>query len=199
MLKEKNIDVVFLDIEMPYMNGLEAADIINKKYSGINIVFVTGYPEYSLAAYKIFPSNYLVKPVFEEDIRSTLKNLRYPLSNIRIEVQCKPYALYVDNRPFALGSAKAEELFAYLIYRKGCYCSNNELYGILWDGNIKNESRLRQLTMEIRNSLEEIKAADMLVKKYGRIGIDMNYIKINGDIELIKEYFEWETEKTEKF
>ena len=44
------LDAIFLDIEMSGLNGIEAADLLQKRYPTLNIVFVTGHPEYSLSA-----------------------------------------------------------------------------------------------------------------------------------------------------
>lgn len=61
---EEKIDVVFLDIQMPQLNGLEFARIIPPS---CRIVFTTAYDSYALEGYKVNALDYLVKPVSYEE------------------------------------------------------------------------------------------------------------------------------------
>lgn len=81
--------------------------------------------------------------------------------------------------------------FAYLVYRNGAICTNGELLGVLWEGDTDRNGRLRQLTMDMRDCLREIGAEDIIIKKYGKIGINTNLIEIEGDKTKIAEEFNW--------
>ena len=59
LLEAYDVQIVFIDIEMPGINGLESARILNERYNDINIIFVTGHPEYSLEAFDVHPSGFL--------------------------------------------------------------------------------------------------------------------------------------------
>lgn len=67
-------DVIFLDIEMPELNGLETAAAIG--LGGPAIVFVTAYDEYALAAFDAHAIDYLVKPVVKDRLEATVHKLR---------------------------------------------------------------------------------------------------------------------------
>jgi DNA-binding LytR/AlgR family response regulator len=59
-LKNNEVDLMFLDIEMAALNGLDfAKSLVNKPL----IIFVTAYPQYALDSYEIDAIDYLVKPV----------------------------------------------------------------------------------------------------------------------------------------
>jgi DNA-binding LytR/AlgR family response regulator len=59
-LKDNTVDLMFLDIEMAALNGLEfAKSLINKPL----IIFITAYPQYALDSYELDAIDYLVKPV----------------------------------------------------------------------------------------------------------------------------------------
>lgn len=60
---EKQYDILLLDVDMPQMQGTDAAMEIRKFNKEIPICFVTGYEDYALKAFKVDAVGYLVKPV----------------------------------------------------------------------------------------------------------------------------------------
>ncbi len=71
-LMENTVDVVFLDIEMPELSGLELVPGLHEKKT---VVFVTAYPEYALEAFKINALDYIIKPVATERLNETLNRV----------------------------------------------------------------------------------------------------------------------------
>jgi DNA-binding LytR/AlgR family response regulator len=62
------IDLLFIDIQMPDINGMDFLKLLNKK---INIVFTSAYPEYALEGYDFNPLDFLVKPIsFDKFMRA---------------------------------------------------------------------------------------------------------------------------------
>lgn len=59
--ERKQVDIVFCDITMPKLTGIQAAALL-RKYSDF-LVYVTGYREHALDAYGVYASGYLLKPV----------------------------------------------------------------------------------------------------------------------------------------
>lgn len=75
---ENKIDIAFLDIETPVINGIQLAKKLKKVNPLVNIIFVTAYDTYALDAYKLHASGYITKPVNESKIKEELDGLRYP-------------------------------------------------------------------------------------------------------------------------
>ena len=69
--------IVFLDIRMPGMSGIEAA---RQLYSRCHIVFVTAYDQYALDAFEQGAMDYLLKPVSAERLARTCERLRARLA-----------------------------------------------------------------------------------------------------------------------
>lgn len=69
--------IVFLDVHMPGLNGLEAARQIARQ---AHVVFVTAYEEYALQAFERGAIDYLVKPVEEERLADTVGRLKERLA-----------------------------------------------------------------------------------------------------------------------
>lgn len=67
-------DLILLDIEMPVMNGIEAAKKIKKHLSDCIIIFLTAYDvfEYALGAIKLGADEYLLKPASDEEVISVV-------------------------------------------------------------------------------------------------------------------------------
>lgn len=187
------VQIVFLDIEMPGMNGIEAAEKLKAMYKRLNIIFVTGHTEYSFEAHSTHPSGFLKKPVCESDIIRELHELRFPLEDMKVPlvVQCSPFTIFSDNKPFDFKRDRTVELFAYLLYRGGAFCTNGEILGALWDGDPEKQGYLRQLIMDMREGLRELNAEHIIVKKYGKIGIDINAICYQGELSDIINEFRW--------
>jgi DNA-binding LytR/AlgR family response regulator len=71
MLSSQNIDLIFLDINMPEISGLSFAKSINKK---IKVIFTTAYREYAIDGFDLRAVDYLLKPIsFERLIQSISK------------------------------------------------------------------------------------------------------------------------------
>ncbi len=59
----KNIDIAFLDVDMPCLNGLELGTVLRERYEKIIIVFISAYPQYAISAFKCEAFSYLTKPL----------------------------------------------------------------------------------------------------------------------------------------
>ncbi len=87
VMAENHPDVVFLDIEMPVMDGMEAAKIIYRDYPQTAIVFLTAHEQFALPAFDVKAVDYLLKPVSSERLQETLE---------RIDVNQKEYIQFKD-------------------------------------------------------------------------------------------------------
>ena len=65
-------DIVFLDIEMPGLNGLDLAQALADAKRSPTVIFVTAYSEHALAAFEVAATDYLVKPVGLDRLRQAL-------------------------------------------------------------------------------------------------------------------------------
>lgn len=67
-------DLVFLDIEMPWMNGFEMLDCLGDQIN-FEVIFVTAYNQYAIQAFKVKAFDYLLKPVNKDELISCLDRL----------------------------------------------------------------------------------------------------------------------------
>ncbi|MCM1989948.1 LytR/AlgR family response regulator transcription factor [Oceanirhabdus seepicola] len=74
-VKELKLDAVFLDIEMPEINGFSVAKEIIKLDSNISIIFITAFNQYAVEAFEVNALDYIMKPVSEERINLALNKI----------------------------------------------------------------------------------------------------------------------------
>jgi len=79
MLSQRNVDVLFLDIQMPGIDGMGVAKSIPRDRAPL-IVFVTAYDEYAIEAFAVRAFDYLLKPFDRERFSQTLDHLRNELA-----------------------------------------------------------------------------------------------------------------------
>lgn len=78
MVEALQPDLVMLDIEMPGMDGLTLADSLNQRRIPPAIILVTAHPEHALDAYRVGPSDYLLKPVDPCRLKAALERVGTP-------------------------------------------------------------------------------------------------------------------------
>ena len=78
-IHSQKIDVLFLDIQMPDLNGIELARVLdNSKANKPRIIFTTAYNQFALEGYKVDALDYLLKPFnYEEFLHAATKALNY--------------------------------------------------------------------------------------------------------------------------
>lgn len=74
-LEKEEVDIIFTDIKMPVMDGLELAKNIKEKYSHISVVIISGFQEFEYAqkAIRYNVNEYLLKPISKNSIHEVLK------------------------------------------------------------------------------------------------------------------------------
>ena len=80
-IKQAAVDVIFLDIEMPGLNGLEVAGRLAEWDHPPLVVFATAYNEYAIPAFEAHAIDYLLKPYDPERLKKTLIRIKETLKN----------------------------------------------------------------------------------------------------------------------
>ncbi|MCG7336507.1 response regulator [Sporosarcina sp. ACRSM] len=75
-MENVRVDVVFLDMEMGDIHGLQFAEEIVMRFPHVEVVFVTAYSEYALKAFEVSAVDYLLKPVKRERLQKTIDKMQ---------------------------------------------------------------------------------------------------------------------------
>ena len=166
-VKSNPADIAFLDINMRGMGGLALAEKILAARPDCKIVFCTGYEEYAIPAFKLHASGYLMKPISAEDVQNEINNIKGVRSKEKsLTVKCfGNFEVYVKDEKLVFKRLKTKELFAFLIDRKGAGMTAKQICAVLFPDDMddtKNASYLRQLIMDLKNTLKSVGAENVL-------------------------------------
>ena len=78
-IKNSKVQLVFLDIEMGRISGLDVCHELLQLEPRLNVVFLTAYKQYSFDAWEAGAGGFLLKPLTVEAVKRQLTRLRYPL------------------------------------------------------------------------------------------------------------------------
>lgn len=67
-------DVLFLDIDMPYINGFDLLEMVPD--SGFEVIFTTAYDQYAIQAFRISAVDYLLKPIDRDALKTAVDKVR---------------------------------------------------------------------------------------------------------------------------
>ena len=85
LVEETKPNVVFLDVEMPKMTGIECARCIQDFDPSVIIIFATAHDTYMSDAFEVYAFDYLVKPFRVDRVVQTLERIREKMSAIHSE------------------------------------------------------------------------------------------------------------------
>jgi DNA-binding LytR/AlgR family response regulator len=103
LCREHKPDLIFMDIQMPAISGIEAAEILLNSGHPPYIIFVTAYDSYAIRAFELHAIDYLLKPVEIERLESSLDRIRKLLSSngessVSLKAMKEMLAGYKNNR-----------------------------------------------------------------------------------------------------
>ena len=170
--KGERVDIAFLDIRMRGMDGLELAKALVEIYPQTNILFCTGHSEYALEAYDAFASDYLLKPITAERLKTALGRLRNPISpEKRLKIKCfGNFEAYCDGERIQFSLNKTTELLAYLVDRNGAECRVAEIIAALFE-NENNREYYKKIRQDLLQTFSALGLSDCLIITRGGLGI----------------------------
>lgn len=76
-LLENQVDCIFLDIEMPELNGIDLVKSLTEKNTNTSIIFVSAYSNYAIEGFKVSATDFLLKPYSLQDFEQTVSKLKH--------------------------------------------------------------------------------------------------------------------------
>ena len=152
-------DVMLLDINLPYISGLEVAKKIRQENASVKIIMLTAYTdtEKLLAATELKLTKYLVKPIEPKIFKETMSYLAKellanPIDFVYIDLHCmwhkKEEVLYLKNLPVTL-SEKEHRLFKLFVKHKGSTVVYEDIMLAVWEDAFTKEISLDSIKNQI--------------------------------------------------
>lgn len=164
LYEEQAPDIIILDIEMPYLTGLEVARKIRETNKTVPIIISTAYTnaEYFLEAFELNLTTYLLKPISIKDLTAALKkcltNLEYNKKEIRyfsseIYYNTVERTLYSNNKKVPLRNTQMQ-FIEYLLKNPNRVISYEEFERNIWEEGMSGAA-IRSLVRDTRMLLPE--------------------------------------------
>ncbi|MDF2925279.1 MAG: hypothetical protein K0R57_4193 [Paenibacillaceae bacterium] len=194
-------DVVFMDIHMPEMNGMRAAELMQEVCPGADIVFVTAYDVYALEAFELNALDYVLKPIQRPRLMKTLQRLEERLPRTEAEISradetricCFQSLGYEKNGnppvSFKWRTTKAQELFAYMLHNRNRFVSKELLLDVLWPDfdPKKAATHLYTTVYQVRQCIKQANLDVQIHNVSGGEGYSLEMKHVRLDVE------EWES------
>ncbi|MEY8739203.1 response regulator [Bacillales bacterium AN1005] len=200
-------DVVFLDIHMPEIDGLELGRKIQQAAPDIEIIFVTSHDQYAVHAFDLQALDYVMKPIKKDRFQQTLSRVRERL-NLKREQKGRdtntPLICCFNQIQFKLPgqeaqtakwrTSKAQELFAYLLHHRNQIIHRSTLLELLWP-ELEEDKTVHQLYTAMYHVRQTLKAyhMDMVTIQSGHL--EAGYRLELGEVQLDSERWEQEVKQ----
>ena len=179
---EHPVDVAFLDINMRGIGGLGLAEKLLALQPHCKIVFCTGYQGYAVSAFQLHVSGYLIKPITAEAVQKEIDHIKgIKATEKLLTIKCfGNFEVLHNGEVLTFKRTKAKELLAVLVDRNGAGMTARQLCAILFPDDTddtKNAAYLRQLILDLKNTLKTNRAEDVLRHDTPFYRVDTNLIR----------------------
>ena len=179
---ENPIDIAFLDINMRGIGGLGLAEKLMELQPRCKIVFCTGYGEYAVSAFQLHASGYLMKPITAEAVQKEIDHIKGVKATEKLlTIKCfGNFEVLYNGEILPFKRKKTKELLAALVDRNGAGMTAKQLCAVLFPDDTddtKNVAYLRQLVLDLKNTLKTVRAEDVLRHDTPYYWIDTNLVR----------------------
>lgn len=174
LIDEFKVDLMFLDIKMPKISGIELAKLLMDRNKAPKIIFITAYDEYALKAFEVNAIDYLLKPIDEELLDNSINNR--VLNTIEVEKETnklKEFLDYIekDNPQFEKITVYDGDKMVPIDYKDIIYITieNKETYVYTKDGKYEIPLTLNKLMDKLNDN--------MFFRSHKSFIVNLNYIE----------------------
>ncbi len=183
--RTKEVDLAFLDTDLPELSGLDLGQYLQDLYPLINLIYLSENTDKCFSAIQQHASGYLLKSNVEKNtVLHEVEDLRHPTvqkQEKRLFAQTfGNFELFVDKKPIAFKYSRTKEIVALLINNRGAQTTNGEIIACLWEDEgdaDKKTSYLSNLRQDLQNTFSRLKLNGIILKQRGSLAIATDRIE----------------------
>jgi two-component SAPR family response regulator len=182
-MKVHPLDAVFLDIEMPGVNGLELSEKVLNLNEDIDIIFVTAFNQYAIEAFELHALDYILKPLTEVRLDKTVRRLLKPhkssMRSVKPFIQCiGDFEVLLGNEVLFWKNSKAKEILAFLVQNNGAPVTWEKIVDAVWPNYNaeKAHTNFHATTYLLRKRLSEAGITQILEGGRGKYRIKTDQV-----------------------
>jgi two-component system LytT family response regulator len=187
-LKKNTVDCIFLDIEMPQMDGFQFLDELpNREFA---VIITTAYDQYALHAIKERALDYLLKPIDSDDLAEAVKRVDKYKQSSQINDRLEEVLLNLSSQANNKGGSR----IGFSFDGKILFLTSDEIIYCEGDGNYTNvvlEKGKKLLISQTLKKVEEKLPADEFFRVHNSYIINLSqvreYLKTDGYVVLMNE------------
>ena len=199
-VEDNPVELAFLDVEMADINGITLGKKLHELDNSIVLVYTTGYEQYALDAFKNHAIAYILKPCDVEDIHYAVETAKLLAQKRKKQVFIRTFGrfdVFVNNAPVTFSNAKAKELFALLVDRRGGEVSMGEVIDVLGEDKpygASVKSLYRRAIADMKNTMNTLTSQQIFHIGRATCQISINHVDCDyyqlllGDKNRIKEF-----------
>lgn len=172
------VDVAVLNTYLPKINGILLGHELRKSNPEILLIYIIEDEKGALEAIRTHAAGYLTKPFSKEEMQYAVETARLLSRRRKKRIFARTFGyfdVFVDGKPIMFKSAKAKELLAYLIDRRGGTVTTDQMISALWEDRPNDEATQNLCSKLVKTLQKELKAneaGDMLVVARGNRRVD---------------------------
>ncbi len=196
VILEERPDIVFLEVVMPEVNGLQLTERIRNFHPDLNIVFVTAHSKYAAKAFEVNAVDYIIKPIKRKRLQETIRKvMAKPLSiekkaDTSIVLCCFKSLCFKktmdDSKVIDVNwrTSKARELFSFLLHYRQTPVRKSILTDLFWPAfdEDKGRAQLYIAIYQIRKTLENLKVKITISNFENSYVLDLHDTKLDVDV-----------------
>ena len=179
-IKEEQPDIVFLDIEMPYLNGFEVLELVPEV--NFDVIFTTAYDKFAVRAFKSSATDYLLKPIDGDELKVAVDKViekrkqSAPSTDVKFLLQ---QLEDVKNNKIQRVALPTFEGLTFIQTDEIIYCQSDNNYC-----NVMLKDGRKMLISKTLKEVEEMLGSDQFFRVHNSFFVNLkevaNYIKADG-------------------
>lgn len=180
LVSRKEVDLAVIDLDMQKSDGVDVGWELKKRNPDILLIYLTREQRNLMELIPLHPVAVLEKPFREGEIEYVVESAYLLSKRKRKRIYARTFGhfdIFVDGKPIMFKSAKAKELLAFLIDRRGGTVTTDQMINALWEDRPNDESTQNlcsKLVKTLQRELRAVGAEEMLVVARGSKSVNVD-------------------------